>query len=67
MVCPVTNQGKGYPFEVTLPDEISVNGFVLADHVKSADWRVRQAEYIADAPTDILEEVRAKLVPLLGL
>src|SRR5437016_1269592 len=46
VVCPVTNQSKGYPFEVLLPDGQSVGGVVLSDHVKSADWNVRRAEYI---------------------
>src|SRR5262249_45281579 len=38
LVCPVTNQAKGYPFEVALPGGLAVGGVVLSDHVKSADW-----------------------------
>src|SRR5580692_1036593 len=43
-VCPVTSRAKGYPFEVALPDGLAVAGVVLSDHVKSADWQVRDAE-----------------------
>jgi mRNA interferase MazF len=32
--CPITNQEKGYPFEVKIPDGLAVTGVVLADHVK---------------------------------
>jgi mRNA interferase MazF len=67
VVCPVTSQAKGYAFEVVLPPGLPVNGAVLSDHVKSADWRVRDAELIAQAPDEVLAEVRAKLKPLLGV
>jgi mRNA interferase MazF len=62
----VTNQAKGYPFEVTLPQGLPVQGVVLSDHVRSADWRARNAELIGRAPTGVLDEVRAKLQPLVG-
>src|SRR5437762_13948374 len=39
LCCPITNQAKGYPFEVALPDGLAVSGVVLADQVKSLDWR----------------------------
>jgi mRNA interferase MazF len=67
LVCPVTHQAKGYAFEVALPDGLPVQGVVLADHVKSADWQVRGNDPITTAPADVLDEVRAKLKPLLGL
>jgi len=66
LACPVTTQVKGYPFEVALPTGLPVHGVVLSDHVKSADWQERCVELIARASEDILEEVRAKLLPLLG-
>ena len=67
LICPITSQAKGYPFEVTLPDRLAVQGVVVADHVKSADWRQRRMAYIAKAPLSVLDEVRAKLKPLLGV
>src|SRR5437588_8570531 len=66
LVCPVTHQAKGYAFEVALPAGLAVQGVVLADHIKSADWRERGSERIAAAPADVLDEVRAKLRQLLG-
>ena len=47
LICPVTRQAKGYPFEVPLPEGLPVAGVVLSDHLKSQDWRVRQAKWIA--------------------
>ena len=46
LFCPVTNQVKGYPFEVQIPADLSVSGVILADQVRSLDWRARQAEFI---------------------
>jgi mRNA interferase MazF len=67
VVCPVTHHAKGYAFEVALPDDLPIQGVVLADHLKSADWRERGCEHIAVSPPEVLDEVRAKLRPLLGM
>jgi mRNA interferase MazF len=67
LVCPITDHAKGYAFEVTLPNGLPVQGVVLADHLKSADWRDRKCEIIAEAPESVVDEVRAKLKPLLGI
>ena len=67
LVCPVTSHAKGYPFEVMLPASLSAQGAVLADHIKSADWQERGSERIGIAPAEVLDEVRAKLRPLLGM
>jgi mRNA interferase MazF len=67
LVCPVTQHAKGYVFEVALPNGLPVRGVVLADHVKSADWQERGSDHIATVAADVLDEVRAKLKPLLGM
>jgi mRNA interferase MazF len=67
LVCPVTYHAKGYAFEVALPDGLPVQGVVLADHLKSADWHERGSDHIGTVSTDVLDEVRAKLKPLLGM
>lgn len=62
--CPVTTRIKGYPFEVTLSGQPA--SVVLADQVKSLDWRVRQASRKARALPGELAEARAKLRALIG-
>jgi mRNA interferase MazF len=44
--CPITSKAKGYPFEVKLQDGLEIGGVVLADQVKSLDWRKRNATFI---------------------
>jgi len=58
--CPVTSQVKGYPFEVIV-EAPGLSGVVLADQLKSLDWRARRAELIAAASDDTLAEVLAKV------
>ena len=67
LLCPITSQIKGYPFEVLLPEGLSVNGAILSDQVKSLDWKIRQAELICRLPAAALDEVLRKLNTLLGL
>jgi mRNA interferase MazF len=43
LLCPISHQAKGYPFEVSLPEELPVSGVMGADQVKSLDWRARKA------------------------
>jgi mRNA interferase MazF len=64
--CPITNQIKGYPFEVIIPAGLSVAGAVLSDQVKSLDWRARNAELICTLPTETISEVLQKLGTLLS-
>jgi len=66
LVCPITNQAKGYPFEVTVPAAHGATGVVLADHVKSVDWKARRAEKIGRCPSEAIDEVPSRLAPLLG-
>ena len=65
LVCPITNQAKGYPFEVSIPSGLSVSGVVLADQIRNLDWQVRNAIFACTAPESLVEEVLRKLAPLL--
>ena len=65
LLCPITNQVKGYPFEVLIPAGLGVTGAVLSDQAKSLDWRVRTAEFITALPEAVTNEVLQKLKSLL--
>ena len=66
LMCPVTSRTKGYPFEVALPADFDVTGVVLADQVKSLDWRARRAEIACRVPEAVTDEVLGKLNTLLS-
>lgn len=65
VLCPVTSHAKGYPFEVPLPHGMKTTGVILADHIKSLDWKVRGARTLEHVSPDVLAQVLAKLGTLL--
>ena len=65
LLCPITNQVKGYPFVVVIPSHEKVSGVILSDQVKSLDWQKRNAEFIAKLPDETVTEVTKKLKTLL--
>lgn len=66
LCCPITSQVKGYPYEVTFRSTAGIEGVVLADQVKSLDWRARKAKKKEKADQQVVDEVIAKLHTLLS-
>ena len=62
--CPMTTHVKNYPFEVLIAG--NPPSVVLADQVKSLDWRTRKAIRKGTASGAELADVRAKLRSLIG-
>jgi len=65
LFCPVTSKEKGYPFEVLVEEGLKVKGAVLADQIKSLDWRARRVERISKVSSEVVAEVLAKAMTLL--
>lgn len=64
--CPMTTRIKGYPFEVAVNDG-GVDSVVLADQVKSMDWRTRALKFKSKAKPSVLKQTRAKLKLMLQM
>jgi len=65
LCCPLTTAIKGYPFEVATA-VCGKDGVILADQIKSLDWRARKAKKAAEAEADTIVEVLAKIEALLS-
>ena len=65
LCCPMTSQRKGYPFEVVIEMDTDRESVVLADQVKSLDWKVRKAVKKGTASIDVIAETLSKLQTLL--
>jgi len=62
--CPMTTQIKNYPFEVAIAGpRLSA---VLADQIRSLDWRKRRARRKGAISRAELAEVRAKILALIS-
>ena len=64
LFCPITSKIKGYPFEVRIEND-NINGVVLADQIKSLDWKERGTEYIAKMTPEKMNEITDKISVLI--
>ena len=64
--CPLSTKIKGYPFEVLTAVD-GVDCAVLADQVKSLDWKVRKAKQKATVSSEVMQHVQAKIKALLTI
>jgi mRNA interferase MazF len=64
LCCPMTTKRKGYPFEVAIGDD--GDSTVLADQVKSLDWKARNAQRKGRVSTRELSQIRARAGALIG-
>lgn len=56
VICPITNQAKGYPFEIEVPNNPWVTGVVLTDQIKSLDWNSRSIRILGQAPSSLTQD-----------
>jgi mRNA interferase MazF len=66
ILCPITSQEKGYPFEVKIPADIEIRGVILSDQIKNLDWKTRKAEFICELPKAALLETINKINVLIN-
>lgn len=57
IVCPITRTDRGFPFHLPLPEAATLTGFVMAEQVKSIDYRSREARLVERAPLPWVEAV----------
>lgn len=62
--CPITSKVKGYPFEAPIHAK-AISGVVLADQLRSLDWRQRNFEFIASASDEQLRLVLERASALI--
>jgi len=66
-VAPITSRAKGYPFEVPIPVGLRCQGVILADQLKSLDWKARRLAVKGKAPEALVEDVLALVAAILEL
>jgi mRNA-degrading endonuclease toxin of MazEF toxin-antitoxin module len=56
----------GMSFYVAITGADEVHGVVQSDQLRSVSWEKRGSRFICRAPAAVIDEVRAKLKPLLS-
>ena len=67
LLCPISSRIGGYDFEVNVHSDADITGVVLADQVRSMDWRARYAQHIGKATPDVVDEVVGKIASMIGV
>ncbi|MEM9216032.1 MAG: type II toxin-antitoxin system PemK/MazF family toxin [Cyanobacteria bacterium P01_F01_bin.150] len=64
-VCPISTTKRKNPFYVPIPEGESVTGVVMADQLRSLDYRARKAQYIGCCSDFLLRDVLRRVKPIL--
>jgi len=65
LVCPITSNIKGYPFEVVIEGAKKTTGIALSDQIRSIDWQARKIKIVDHISTKSLAIILAKFKPIL--
>ena len=57
MVCPITNTQRKSPFHVAVAEDSGLTGYIMVEQLKSVDYKVRQAQFVAKVKHHTLEQV----------
>ncbi len=64
-VCPVSNTTRRNPFYVPIEGGKRVTGVIMADQLRSLDYRARKAAFIWKCPENMLNEVLMRIEPII--
>jgi len=64
-VCPISTTKRKNPFYVPIPESEKVTGIIMADQLRSLDYRARKAVLISRCPELLLQKVLMHIEPIL--
>ncbi len=64
-VCPISNTQRRNPFYVPIPKGENTTGVIMADQLRSLDYRARNAIFITKCSTELFQEVLARIEPII--
>jgi mRNA interferase MazF len=64
-VCPISNTQRQNPFYVVIPTGAAVTGVIMADQLRSLDFRARKASLIGICPEPVFQDVLRRISPIM--
>ena len=64
-VCPISNTKRKNPFYVAIPKGKKITGVIMADQLRSLDYKYRKAALISKCSEDLLQEVLMRINPII--
>jgi mRNA interferase MazF len=65
VLCPIEDNSLNSLYEVSLPDEEPIKGFIQYNQVKTLDWKTRNSVLICKLSDVVVETVKNKIELLL--
>jgi mRNA interferase MazF len=62
---PITSKVKGYPFEVSIPPQLPIEGVILSDQIKNLDFTAREITFICKLPSPTIQSVQKNILALI--
>jgi mRNA interferase MazF len=67
IICFVTSNAVGYPFEVVLPMSCNITGVIISDHLRTIDGQTCKFTHAGVIDYSTFNEVTGKLAAVLGI
>jgi mRNA interferase MazF len=64
-VCPISNTQRKNPFYVVIPKGEAVTGVIMADQLRSLDFRARSASFKGECSELLLQDVLRRIKPII--
>ena len=64
-VCPISTTKRRNPFYMPIPEAEKVMGVIMAEQLRSLDYRARKAVFIGKCPEELIQEVLMHIEPIL--
>ena len=64
-VCPISTTKRQNPFYVVIPEDEEVTGVIMADQLRSLDYKARKAEYAGECPEMVVKDVLRRIKPII--
>ena len=64
-VCPISTTNRKNPFYVDILEGKKVTGVIMADQLRSLDYRARNAAYISKCQEELFHEVLMRIDPIM--
>ena len=64
-VCPVSNTKRQNPFYISIPENEEVTGVIMADQLRSLDYKASKADYAGECPEIVLRDVLRRIKPII--
>jgi mRNA interferase MazF len=64
-VCPISNTQRKNPFYVVIPKGEAVTGVIMADQLRSLDFRARSVSFKGECSELLLQDVLRRIKPII--